>query len=178
MKGGIYAIQRIDGGRLYIGSAVYIERRWAVHRCRLRKGSHHSPQLQNAWNKHGESAFEFVVLERVSDHSRLIEREQVWLDAFAPFYNTCKVAGSVLGHSVSPEARAKISAAHKGRRNGPPSAEVRAKIADALRGRPLSAEHRAKLAAAKLGRKRGSYSDQHKANIAAGLLRRYEEKRA
>lgn len=171
MTAAIYTIARIDGSRAYIGSAVHAARRWAVHRCRLNKGNHHSPQLQAAWNKHGPGAFEFAILEVVADKALLIEREQVWLDRFNPYYNTCKVAGSVLGHTVSAAARERISRAHKGRKNGPPSAETRAKISAANTGRPLSAEHRAKLAAAKLGRKRGPYSETHKANIAAGVIR-------
>lgn len=171
MTAAIYTIARIDGGRGYIGSAVNAARRWAVHRCRLNKGSHHSPQLQAAWNKHGPSAFEFAILEPVADKARLIEREQVWLDRFLPYYNTRRVAGSTVGHTLSAEARARISRAHKGRKHGPPSAETRAKISAAITGRKLSPEHRAKLAAAKLGKKRGPYSKSHKTNIAAGVTR-------
>lgn len=178
MSSGIYVIGRISGGRFYIGSAVNLASRWRVHRCRLNKGNHHSPQLQAAWNKHGASAFEFAVLEEVADRSLLIEREQVWLDAFRPYYNTCRVAGSVAGHSVSAEGRKKISEAQKGRKRGPLSPETRAKISAANRGKPLTAEHRAKLAAAKLGRKRGPYSAQHKANIAKAVRRWHEGRRA
>lgn len=177
MKGGVYVIARREGGRFYIGSAVNIERRWAVHRCRLNKGNHHSPQLQAAWNKHGPGAFEFAILERVPTES-VIAREQVWLDRLKPYYNTCKVAGSVRGHSVSPEARARISMAHKGRKHGPPSEERRAKISAANKGRSLTAEHRSKLSAAKIGKKRGPYSEQHRANISAALKRSYQERRA
>lgn len=170
MKGsGIYAIRRLDGSRQYVGSAVNIDSRWSVHRCRLGKGNHHSPHLQSAWTKHGGEAFEFIVLEEVTDRRDLIAREQAWIDALNPYYNTVKVAGSVIGHKVSAEARAKISRAHRGRVNGPPSQATRAKISKANAGRSLSAEHRAKLAAAKLGTKRGPYSAQHRARIAAGV---------
>lgn len=178
MSAGIYVIARKNGGRFYIGSAVNIGRRWAVHRCRLNKGDHHSPQLQAAWDKHGPDAFEFAILETVSDEADLIGREQVWLDRLHPYYNTCKIAGSVLGHTVSVAARRRISAAHKGRKNGPPSPETRAKIAAANRGRALSPAHREKLAAAKRGKKRGPYSEQHKANIAAAVRRWHAERAA
>lgn len=177
MSGGIYVIARVDGARCYIGSAVNIASRWSSHRCRLNKGNHHSPQLQAAWNKHGPSAFEFAILESVSEKSQLIEREQVWLDRFLPYYNTRRVAGSTLGHTLSVEARERISRAHKGRKHGPPSAETRAKISAAIRGRPLTPEHRAKLAAAKLGKKRGPYSDEHRAAIAAGVTRWHGERK-
>ena len=179
MTAAIYVIARTDGSeRNYIGSAVNAANRWATHRCRLRKGNHHSPQLQAAWDKHGPSAFEFAVLEPIADKAELLEREQAWLDAFRPHYNTCKTAGSVAGHTVSAEARAKISQAHKGRKNGPPSPETRTKIANALVGRPLSAEHRAKLAAAKQGKKRGPYSAEHRANIAAATAQWHAGRKA
>lgn len=175
---GIYIISRRSGDRYYIGSAINICRRWAVHRCRLNKGDHHSPQLMAAWRKHGPSAFEFAVLEIVPDTSKLLEREQAWLDRFAPYYNTLRIAGSVLGHEVSASTRAKISKAHKGRKHGPPSAETRAKLSAAIGGRPLSLAHRAKLAAAKRGTTRGTYSEQHRARIAAGVARSWARGRA
>lgn len=171
MNAAIYTIARIDGTRSYIGSAVNFASRWRVHRCRLKKGNHHSPQLQAAWNKHGAAAFEFAVVEKVTDKSQLIEREQVWLDRFRPHYNTCRVAGSVAGHTVSAEARARLSKAHRGRKNGPLSEETKAKISAANSGKPLSIEHREKLSAAKLGKKRGPYSETHRNNIAAGITR-------
>lgn len=178
MSAGIYVIARRDVDRFYIGSAVDIRNRWSVHRCRLRKGNHHSPQLQVAWNKHGDGAFEFAILETVASNSLLIEREQVWLDRFHPYYNTCKTAGSALGHIVSAATRAKISAAHKGRKNGPMSEETRKRLSAANSGRKLSEAHRRKLALAKIGRKRGPYSAQHKANISAAVTLWHKERRA
>lgn len=177
MTSGIYAIRRLDSDRMYVGSAVNLSSRWAVHKCRLRKGTHHSPQLQSAWTKHGALAFEFVVLELVPDKSGLIAAEQAWIDKLNPFYNTVKIAGSVAGHTLSAEARKKISIASSSRRYGPPSAETRAKISAANSGRKLSLEHREKLSAAKLGRKRGSYSAEHRAGISAGVARAHERRR-
>jgi group I intron endonuclease len=51
----------------------------------------------------------------------------------------------------SPEARAKMSVARKGRKR---SAETRAKMSQALTGRKFSAEHRANISAAKKGKPR------------------------
>ena len=56
---GIYKIVNTVNGKKYVGSAVDIKRRWQAHKLRLRKNNHHSPKLQNAWNKHGESSFTF-----------------------------------------------------------------------------------------------------------------------
>jgi hypothetical protein len=59
-----------------------------------------------------------------------------------------KISAANKGHEVSPETRAKISAANKGRPHPPVSAETRAKISAANKGRPLNPEQRAKLSAA------------------------------
>ena len=56
---------------------------------------------------------------------------------------------------LSPETRAKIAAAHKGRPGHPQSPESRAKVAAARRGRPLSPETKAKISAARKDRRRG-----------------------
>jgi hypothetical protein len=52
------------------------------------------------------------------------------------------------GHPLSPETRAKLSAARKGRPGRPHSPETRAKMSAARKGRIPSAEARAKIAAA------------------------------
>jgi group I intron endonuclease len=59
---GIYQITCSANGKVYIGSAVALSRRKAQHFNRLRSGNHHNTHLQNAWNKYGESAFQFSVL--------------------------------------------------------------------------------------------------------------------
>jgi hypothetical protein len=46
----------------------------------------------------------------------LIEREQHYLDELDPFFNICKVAGSVLGVKHSKETRRKMSKAQKGKK--------------------------------------------------------------
>ena len=58
-------------GKKYVGSAVNFKRRRRKHRKSLRKGTHHSPHLQNAWNKYGEDNFKFDVLEYVEDLKEL-----------------------------------------------------------------------------------------------------------
>lgn len=59
-KSGIYKIQSIcKPERIYVGSAVYFASRWSIHRVMLRKGNHHSRQMQRYFDKkrrgHGNS---------------------------------------------------------------------------------------------------------------------------
>jgi hypothetical protein len=67
---------------------------------------------------------------------------------------------------LSPETRARMSAAHKGRPGHPVSAETRAKMAAAHKGRALSPAHRAKMSAAHKGHE---VSPETRAKLAAAL---------
>jgi hypothetical protein len=58
---------------------VNLRARWDAHRRDLRRGLHHNPYLQHAWDRYGESDFELVVLEYV-EVARLLDTEQLWID--------------------------------------------------------------------------------------------------
>lgn len=76
---GIYKIRNVENNKVYIGSSLNLDRRFTDHKYILRKNKHHSPILQRAWNKHGESNFEFSIIEYCSEEE-LISREQYWLN--------------------------------------------------------------------------------------------------
>jgi group I intron endonuclease len=117
---GIYKIQHIDG-KMYVGSAINIDKRWKLHLAQLHSNRHHSILLQRAWNKYGEVAFKFEVLEIVDNPTKelLEEREQFWMDYYQCYdpekgYNVAIKAGTNLGIKKSKEARLKLSLARKG----------------------------------------------------------------
>ena len=150
----IYAIRNSASGKVYVGSAVRALSRWNQHRSLLNKGKHHSQHLQSSWGKHGQAAFEFLILELVPDVAMLIERENAHIARLCATdpnrgYNLRKDAGSQLGMRHSEGAKKKMSAAHKGRVKTP---EHQAAINASLVGRVLSDEHRAKIAANQTGR--------------------------
>ena len=107
---------------------------------------------------HGHYSFSLSILEYIDiwnlskeDARKLIlEREQHYLDIiFSPeakrdTYNILKIAGSLLGFIPSPETRALVSAARKGKSHTP---ETRAKISEAKSGISRSAETRTKISA-------------------------------
>lgn len=186
---GIYEIVNTVNGKRYVGSAVTIRGRFSVHRSSLRKGEHHSRILQMAWNKYGEAAFVFNTLI-ICARDMLLTYEQIMLDAMRPEYNILRVAGSVLGHKWSPEAKAKITGrpgTMNGRTHAPESiaamsaamlgrasptkgctrpSQAVAATAAAHRGMKRSAETCAKIAAKAIGRKRSPES------IAKGIATR------
>lgn len=156
-KSGIYRIINNANGRVYVGSAVNLERRRWDHFKSLKGGYHRNRFMQRAWDKYGEDQFSFEVIEYVDDKELLIEREQLHLDQLSfevgdpnKCYNICSVAGSLLGTKRTAESRAKMSAAAMGRVI---SEEHRAKLSAIHKGRVKSAETRAKLSAARKGRK-------------------------
>lgn len=110
---GIYKITCTANKKIYIGSAVNLQARKRQHWYALNQNNHHNPILQNAWNKHGEQAFTFEVLEQVLPIS-LTAREQYWLEKLNPFgkrgFNIYIEAGSPLGMKRSPETCEKLSA--------------------------------------------------------------------
>lgn len=114
-QSGIYAIVHAESGKTYIGSSGDIRRRWAEHRRALGQGRALCKPFQNAWNKYGEAAFDWGVIE-FCDGSLLLSREQHYIDLhqttdMAHGYNICPVAGSLLGTKQSDESKAKMKAA-------------------------------------------------------------------
>ncbi len=179
---GVYRICNMVNGKRYIGSAAEsFETRWIVHKSSLRGGYHHSRHLQGAWNKYGEEAFIFEIVVRCPP-DKCVELEQLWMDkervADQEYgYNMHPTARSPLGFKHTPEACAKIGAAHKGMKH---SAEAKAKMsakrkgivpvaatkaaAEANRGRKRPKEECERIAAAHRGKTK---SEAHKAAISA-----------
>lgn len=105
MSCGIYLIVNLITNKFYVGSAIDIEARWRTHNYDLNKNQHHSPRLQNAYNKYGADNFSCVVLEETSENTR-IEREQFWIDytkCCDTGYNACKIAGATTGYKHTKE---------------------------------------------------------------------------
>jgi group I intron endonuclease len=114
MKSGIYYIQNLENGKIYIGSAVNITERWRLHKVHLRNGNHHNKHLQVAWVKYGEDVFKFGVIEYIEDKDMLLEREQYWIDLNGVCdrergYNAAPVAGSMLGFKHTEESKKKMT---------------------------------------------------------------------
>lgn len=59
--GVIYSIYCAANGKVYIGQATDVNRRWKHHMSLLNSNSHHNIYLQNAWNLHGPSTFEWTI---------------------------------------------------------------------------------------------------------------------
>lgn len=163
---GIYAIWRSGSEQCYVGSSHNITHRWTSHLSELRHNKHHSARLQNSWNKYGEQAFCFAVLE-CCEPDRLFEREQYFVDALRPEFNMSLVADCPWrGQSPSAETRAKMAAAKVGIKQTP---EVVAKRVASRDGYKHSAETKAKISQAHAGRTRGPLSAGTRAKLSIAL---------
>jgi len=182
---GIYSIRNRENGKIYIGSAISLSRRFSEHLRMLKRGDHDNPHLQNSWNKHGEDAFSFntVMFCSVDD---LVETEQCFLDELrdeigsGQIYNISPTAGSQLGLEHTPESRAKMSHEQSGENNGfygkRHSKESIEKMRKSHKGQvawnkgiPHSEEIKRKISEAKRGK---SLSDEHRAKISEALMGR------
>jgi group I intron endonuclease len=149
---GIYIIRSLIDGRIYVGSAKTLYRRYLTHHSALRKNEHRSIHMQRFADQYGLNSLSFDLLEIVKDKTQLLIREQYYLDLYKPFgkdgFNTLTVAGSRLGAIISEESRLKISASNKGKiphNAGIPMSEVqRVKLSLAKTGKRLNEEGRAK----------------------------------
>lgn len=111
MSSGIYFIKS-PSGKMYIGSAVDVLKRWHKHRHLLAHNKHPSLKLSAACIKYAKEGLEYGVLEYCPPEL-LVEREQHWISLLKPAYNARTNATSNLGLKHSEEHRERLSAAHK-----------------------------------------------------------------
>lgn len=78
---GIYKIENTQNGKVYIGQSINIHQRWHKHRWKLENKKHDNKHLQNAWDKYGETAFVFSILEECK-RTELNDREKIYIDKY------------------------------------------------------------------------------------------------
>ena len=156
MARGIYKIINVINNKFYVGSAVDLKRRKTQHFSELRTSKHNNRHLQAAWDKYGEQAFIFVVVEELAADVDLLAAENVWLkahvgqeycynlgvDAVAPTLGWSGEKSPTWGRKRTPEELAAQSWAGRTHKQ-----ESRQKISLALRGRPQPSIVRAKISA-------------------------------
>lgn len=164
MARGIYKIINVINNKFYVGSAVDLKRRKTRHFSELRTGKHKNRHLQAAWEKYGEQAFVFVVVEELPDGADLLAAENVWLkehvgkdycynlgvDATAPSLGMSGELSPTWGRKRTPEELAAQS--WKGRTH---TEEAKQLIRQHWIGKPKAAEVRAKISATLSGK--GNY---------------------
>lgn len=113
---GIYQIQSlIKPERIYIGSAVNIQRRWKEHLYRLKKQNHDNSKLQNHFNKYGKEDLVFSIIIGCNKED-LICTEQFYLDSIKHWFNINLEATSSSGVKRSEAFCKKVGDNTRGRK--------------------------------------------------------------
>ena len=175
---------------MLVGSSRNIFKRWKDYKTRLHNGEQKNPHFQASWIKHGESAFEFLILEeyQFDDSLPLEVNQKVLLLLEDKWMDICQSRDPKFGYNfkgascptLSLETRKRISESQKGRVT---SETTRLKLSEACRGekhylfgKHLSKITRQKLSEAKKGKK---LSEEHKRKISEstkGILKSEEHK--
>lgn len=98
MVGYVYRITNTQTGKVYIGITEDFIRRQKKHIYELRKGIHHSPKLQNAWNFYGEDNFEWTFREvEITKYDDLYDIEIKEIEKFDSYNNgyNCNRGGRI-----------------------------------------------------------------------------------
>lgn len=130
----LYRIANKINGKVYIGQAINIFKRWYDHRKAVRLNQP-TQVIHRAMIKHGIDNFEFEVIAscKNQDDANYLETELVKQhDSFTNGYNATlggvnapkteewkrKISQSLMGHPVSKETLLKLSESHKGQQIG------------------------------------------------------------
>ena len=177
---GIYLIRNTVTRKSYVGSALEFAHRIQVHASRLRRGKHHTWELQKDFNAYGEAAFEVKILLICASKDRLFF-EQRFLDRL-PFvekgYNISSDATAPMtGRKHTAVSRAKLSASkigntnaagNKGSKHPPMTDEHRQHLSEAHKGYRWTEEAKIRLSAALSGRASvPHHSEESKAKMSA-----------
>lgn len=165
MNCGIYNIVSKIDGKLYIGYATDIKKRWSKHRSNLKSKSHKNIHLQRAYDKYGENNFKFERIE-ICDREQLPAREHYWCTLLNVHNDNCgynieptsdtkyhnrsketieKVRISNTGKKRTVETCRKLSELHKGRKHSPETIEKRVVANRGKKKRPRSEEQKQEM---------------------------------
>lgn len=144
---GIYGILNVVNGKWYIGQSGDMRSRMHRHRYNLRMGAHNNEHLQASFDKHGESSFEYLIIEQLPDEL-MNDRECFWIGYYRSHERTHGYnieTGGCFQRRLPEETRVKMAEAHKGKIL---PEETKKRISESKMGHPVTEETRKKLAAA------------------------------
>ena len=165
-ESGIYALYNIENGKIYVGSSINIYTRIRRHFSDLKNNKHYNRYLIRAYNKY-ENKIVPVVLEIVDDRSKLIEREQYWIDYFESYknengYNICIIADRLTGTKRTEEEKKRIGIISKGRKH---TEETKKKMSKSRKGIQYSEETLKRMSESHIGNKLSEKSKEKLRNI-------------
>jgi uncharacterized membrane-anchored protein YjiN (DUF445 family) len=77
---GVYKIVHKSTGKTYVGQSMDVKHRMMRHKSDLKRSKHHIGEMQAEWDKNGEDAFLFELLEEIMENDTdIVERENYWI---------------------------------------------------------------------------------------------------
>lgn len=135
----IYSILNKINGKIYVGQTIQGFQRFKKHKYELNHGKHPNKHFQSAWDKYGEDAFEFNVLEHCSKED-LNDNEDWWINYFDstnPQKGYNLRSGGDSNFIVSDETKKKLSDINRGENHWnfgkKTSVETRRKISESMK---------------------------------------------
>jgi len=114
-ESGIYKVECLTNGRVYIGQTTRLRERMYQQRYYLNRNESHHPLLQEDWDKYGEKSFEFKIVEYCKD---LDKKERYWIEHYKAFeegYNT--TTGGITGNKQDERQKKHRSSIMAGKNN-------------------------------------------------------------
>lgn len=140
----IYKITNLVNGKIYIGKAADVTRRWSSHKSIARTGGPNYYAIHAAIRKYGVENFIIQVIDQLENESNALVAEANYISLFHSKdrlvgYNLTDGGEGTSGHTYVPtqEHKEKLSKAHI--------------------GIPLSVEHRASISQSLLGEKNPNF---------------------
>lgn len=115
--GYVYKISNSIDDRVYIGSTIYLNKRWLEHKRKLSKDKHENIHLQRFVNKYGLECLSFDIIEEVNNDVVLI-REQYYLNNIINKFNIAvNSSAPMMGKHHTKESLEKIAIHSRGVNN-------------------------------------------------------------
>lgn len=112
----LYIATNTVNGKRYIGATCKsMAQRRREHEWAAETGRPRCRKFGSALRKHGYDAFVWQVIATYSSHQELMDAERAIISAIKPEYNITAGGRGIIGVPRTPEWRAKISAAQKGK---------------------------------------------------------------
>jgi len=150
---GIYSIENLITGKIYVGKSENIKERFAKHKNALINNYHYNKHLQRSWNKYGEDNFKFNIVE-ICSNDILSDKEKFYIKVYKTNdnkygYNLTNGGEGISGFKHSEETKKYLSEIQTGKIV---SEETKQKISKAFKGennhffgKKLSDEHKEKM---------------------------------